>query len=137
MSLRRKKYEHGLTTNKPFLDYVLGSKTKVKAHPALSAQQFAAQVHPREYGKTWDEVAEKHKSKDPEAFNSLAESVRTEGIQEPVQLSAAESGVTGNPFMLNGHHRVAAAIHVGADIPYVRVHKKEDDPWTGGWGSDY
>ena len=135
MSLRRKKYEHGLTTGKPFSDYVLGSKVRVKAHPALSAQQFAEQVHPREYGGTWDEVAEKHKSKDPEAFSSLVESVRTEGIQEPVQISAAVSGVTNNPFMLNGHHRTVAAIHAGVDIPYVRVNKKEDDPFTTGWGN--
>jgi uncharacterized ParB-like nuclease family protein len=128
MTPDRKKYEQGLSTGKPFSSSVLGGTVKVQAHPAISPQQFAEQVHPREGGKTWDEVVEKHKTKDPEAFNSLVESVRKEGIQEPVQVSARVFK-SGNPFMYNGHHRVAAAIHAGVDIPYVRVVKKEDDPF--------
>jgi uncharacterized ParB-like nuclease family protein len=128
MNPERKKYEQGLSTDKPFTSSVLGSRIKVRAHPALSPQQFAEQVHPREGGQTWDEVVETHKSKDPEAFNSLVESVSKEGIQEPVQVSARVFK-SGNPFMYNGHHRVAAAIHANVDIPYVRVVKKEDDPF--------
>lgn len=128
MHPERKKYEQSLSTGKPFTSYVLGGRVKVRAHPALSSQQFAEHVHPREGGKTWDEVVETHKTKDPEAFNSLVESVSKEGIQEPVQVSARELK-SGNPFMYNGHHRVAAAIHAGVDIPYVRVSKKEDDPF--------
>ena len=128
MTPDRKKYEQGLSTGKPFSSSVLGGRVKVQAHPAISPQQFAKHVHPREGGKTWDEVVETHKTKDPEAFNSLVESVRNEGIKEPVQVSARVFK-SGNPFMYNGHHRVAAAIHAGVDIPYVRVAKKEDDPF--------
>lgn len=125
----RKKYERSLETGRPFVDRVIGNKVRVRAHHPLSAEQFAEAVNPREYASTWEDVQTQRKEKNPEKYNNLVESIRTEGVKVPVQVSAGISELTGKPVVYNGHHRVAAALEAGAEIPYVRVTKPEDDPY--------
>lgn len=125
----RKKYERGLETGRPFVDRVLYNWVRVRAHHPLSAEQFAESITPREYSSTWEGIQESRKEKNPEKYNNLVESIRNEGVKNPVQVSATVSEDTGKPFVYNGHHRVAAALEVGADIPYVRVTKPENDPY--------
>ena len=125
----RKKYERGLQTNKPFKDQVLYADVHVRAHKPLSAQQFAEQVLPREYSNTWTGVQKVRRAADPEKFNALVESIRKEGVREPVQVSAGLHPIHKKPFLYNGHHRVAAALEAGAEIPYVRVANPKKDPF--------
>jgi len=76
---------------------------------------FTAQFKPSEYGQTWQDVTGNEdfsKTIDEEALShsDLVASIKQHGVKEPIQVY--------NGYVVDGHHRVAAAIDADADIPF-------------------
>jgi hypothetical protein len=77
-----------------------------------SPSEFVEAFKPSEYGETWDEVVGSEEFHRPEegrmSHAEMVESIRNSGVTEPVQVH--------NGYVVDGHHRAAAAIAAGAQI---------------------
>ncbi len=72
----------------------------------------------RELVKTWELTATHELTKSKRAFNALKKSISEEGITETVKYVEYE----GKKFIVDGHHRVEAAIQLGIrEVPAQRV----------------
>ncbi|MGW2920357.1 hypothetical protein ACWDBF_21200 [Streptomyces angustmyceticus] len=77
-----------------------------------------------------------HKRRSPH-YATLVEEIRRDGIELPVMIRTRR----GRPWLVDGHHRVAAAIDLGishlvwSDLP-LEVEDRPHSPVMGrGWGS--
>lgn len=80
----------------------------------MSASDFAATFSPSEYGESWEDVAHSedfhHPVEGAPSHEELTADVRERGVTDPVQVYRGH--------VVDGHHRVAAALAAGADVPY-------------------
>ena len=93
------------------------SKGQFGEHMEWPAESFTKLFKPSEYGNNWQEVSG-HRlfwRAGVEKQTALEESVKNEGIKEPVSVNRMSGRVT------DGHHRVIAAIKSGQPIKF-------DDP---------
>lgn len=126
------RHQRALNTGRPVKRYVFGDNVRMIAHPAISPSQFMEQVIPREYKPNWEDVSSTPNFNKNYDFPSLVESVKSEGIKNPITvIKHSKDNATGIVF--DGHHRVAAAIKAGVDIPYYTIHP-DDTPF---WKSEY
>jgi len=90
------------------------SKEQFEAHLEWPAETFTKLYKPSEYGTTWAEVPG-HRlfgRAGAERQASLEESVKNEGIKEPISVDRMSQRVT------DGHHRVIAALRSGQPIKF-------------------
>lgn len=82
----------------------------------LSPAEFQAQFQPSEYGSSWGAAAEVIRSEPPHEFTpsheELVADVRARGIDVPV--------MTHRNYVVDGHHRVVAAMDAGREISFER-----------------
>lgn len=92
----------------------------MSASDHLSPEQFRANYRPTEYSKDWDGVVRHVRHANCCGINerdehgrglndSMRSSIKHEGIREPVQVK--------DGWVVDGHHRAAIALSVGANIP--------------------
>ena len=89
--------------------------------PELNPQQFAMQFEPALAFDipvdSWDEAADfidQESELEGYDMEGLTSSIREEGIREPVRVTDFDAGSA----VVDGHHRVVAAMRTGRPIPY-------------------
>jgi len=97
---------------------------KPEVHDVISVTQFRRHVIPGEYNGVWKNVPKNRNFKKGQPVSELAESIKEEGVKEPVLVYKGKEDKKG--VLLEGHHRVVAASMVGADIPVTYT----DTPWS-------
>lgn len=131
------RHARALKTGKPVTTRVLGNKVRLNAHPAMSPEQFKEHVIPREYSPDWEEMPSKESFNKNRDFDALVEDVKQHGVQEPVVLLPWDRDHPRYPeatgVVFDGHHRAAAAMRTGADIPYYTVHPDDEPYWTSNY----
>lgn len=82
--------------------------------PSLSAAQFAKKFKPSEYGHTWSEVGKDPEFHRPEegslSHKEMVSNIKEHGVHTPVMVYGGR--------VVDGHHRVLAAMEAGQAIPY-------------------
>ena len=91
------------------------SSSQFKSHLEWPVETFVKLYKPSEYGGNWAEVPG-HRlfgRAGAERQTSLEESVKSEGIKEPISVDRMSQRVT------DGHHRVVAAMKSGQPIKFT------------------
>ncbi len=152
----RQRFEQGLQTGRPRREQLWNGEhkydIKVRSLGHLSPQQFKEQFQPTGYAEGWDELASDEATEHLEKnvgykMSELEQSIKEHGMVRPVIVgperqvppnpdSYSELGRTGYTRpgeVIDGHHRVIAAIRAGVNIP-VNVVDKSHIPHGGGRG---
>lgn len=84
----------------------------------LSPEQFTAQFSPGAWdADDWAGVGSNLDLEDREHMASLEHSVSKEGVRDPVRVTP-EDPRSKHRYVVDGHHRVVAAMRTGKPIPY-------------------
>lgn len=97
------------------------------AYEHLNPDEFAHTFMPTHWGADWDEASSALSREDPSHQASLTNSVRERGIQEPVRVTPRLRH-SSQRYVVDGHHRVAAARATGQPIPYQNFGDESDAP---------
>jgi hypothetical protein len=91
------------------------SEGQFKSHMEWPAASFTKLFKPSEYGSNWSEVPGHRlfNRAGAERQTALEESVKSEGIKEPISVDRMSQRVT------DGHHRVIAAMKTGQPIKFT------------------
>lgn len=131
------RHERALNTGRLVSKSVLGNKVRLIAHPAMNPSQFREHAIPREYSPDWDKISSTDSFNKNRDFPSMVESVKKEGVKTPVVLVPWNREHPNYPkaqgIVFDGHHRIAAALQAGVDIPFYTIHP-DDEPF---WKTEY
>jgi hypothetical protein len=153
---QRQRFEKGLQTGRPRREQLWNGlnleKINVRSLGHISPQQFKEQFQPTGFAESWDELASDEATPHLEQnvgykMNELEQSIKENGMVRPVivgperqippnQYASTERGRTGYTRpgeVIDGHHRVIAAIRAGVHIP-VNVVDKSHFPYDGSAG---
>jgi hypothetical protein len=94
-------------------------------HRNFAPGDRGGEIGPHADARIWNKKLQEAKDE------GLESSVRQQGVQKPVDLELAGQSV------LNGHHRIAAAVHTGADqlVPVLH-HENFKSYINNGWNID-
>jgi len=98
----------------------------VRALGHISPDQFHHTAMPSVYGRTWEDASSNPDLGDnvDYSMDDLASNIKERGMQRPVIISRTK--MYGEKRVMDGHHRIIAAMRVGATIPTYELDEKLD-----------